>query len=224
LHVSSNATVRYKLLRRSETRGGDDDDSSEKLSPLEVCDLIRRNVSKTNRVQCTIHSPNDHRTYSVILQQTVSNAAGPDTMDLHEVSPEGRKACIDLYQEKFWKQSHEPAQLHAAATTLGICINEDILPDSSSDAKRAEEMNNAEDTEKSLQQFTEFLKRGLRCSNVDIRDRVIVMKKRASELKNETIYQKRLKQVKIWTSDFLEPTFATVPTDDDSFGRQNDSS
>ena len=139
--------------------------------------------------------------WSLIMTQDVSNAAGPDTMELQLYAKDNGElsGVVDLYQSKLTETSYKVADLKEAANTLGRSPDDTGLGDDSQAMK-----TDAENVRHCLDTFVNKLGEEFGIE-IAIGKRVIVIKQCASEVRKSTKVVLG-GGVTVWTSEFLEPT------------------
>ena len=139
--------------------------------------------------------------WSLIMTQDVSNAAGPDTMELQLYAKDNGElsGVVDLYQSKLTETSYKVADLKEAAISLGRSPDDMGLENDSQVMK-----TDAENVRHCLDTFVNKLGEEFGIE-IAIGKRVIVIKQCASEVRKST---KGVLGggVTVWTSEFLEPT------------------
>ena len=146
--------------------------------------------------------------WSLVLTQCVYLTDRPDTMELQFHVNDGNgdlSGSLDIYKRNFGEEAYQLANLKTAAIQLGRSPEDLGL----SSATTSQDSTDAKQMSDCLDQFVKLLgkKFGI---NISIRNRVIVMEQSASELgeRMETVLKR---DVTVWTSEFLEPTFSLFP-------------
>ena len=144
----------------------------------------------------------------------MGNAAGPDTMALY-IKFRNKNAIsghLDVYKEIFRKTAYQRSEIRDAAVSLGRSYREINYPCPRYEDERKKNLKEAIATNACLKKFAKLLSRKFGDINIKLRDRVIVIKQSASDLKDkaDSWLHPCERGVKVWTTDFLEPTFSTI--------------
>jgi hypothetical protein len=153
----------------------------------------------------------------VVMHQRITNAQGPDVMVLHV-----DKSCgyLDLFQVKNTGTVPTQKILEKWMHSLGLLVTYNktgcIVNSDPSDRKVPAPMY----TSKCLNAMVDSLSEAL-ARPVYIRNRYLVIKQPIRNITESNMVHFRPlimgNQVRIWTSDFLEPTFSAIPTFDEEF-------